>query len=241
MVLYAHKPIPSQQVYQGTVFEMVDAAVDFVMSKLTRKVVPSSEKVASDVEYEIPYKVVREAIVNALAHRSYTSKAGVQVMLFADRLEVRNSGGLPEDLTIAQLKEPHQSVPRNRLLCEPLYLTRYIERAGTGTLDMIRFCAEAGLPEPQFRSEGQQFISTIWRDWLTKERIIELGLNARDVMLIGHLRREGRVGNQDYQEKFKVSKATATRHLEALVSKGVLNKVGKTGKGTYYVLKGMGS
>jgi ATP-dependent DNA helicase RecG len=46
------KPIPSQQVYQGTVFEMVDAAVDFVMSKLTRRVIPSSQKVASDVEYE---------------------------------------------------------------------------------------------------------------------------------------------------------------------------------------------
>ncbi len=91
------KPIPSQQVYRGTVFDMADAAVDFVMSKLTRKVLPTSQKVASDVEYEIPYKVVREAVVNALAHRSYTSKSGVQVMLFADRLEVWNSGGLPED------------------------------------------------------------------------------------------------------------------------------------------------
>ena len=34
---------------------------------------------------------------------------------------------------------------------------------------MIRFCAEAGLPEPQFRSEGAQFIATVWRDWLTDD------------------------------------------------------------------------
>ena len=39
-------------------------------------------------------------------------------------------------------------ITRNRLICEPLYLAHYIERAGTGTLDMIRLCREAALPEP---------------------------------------------------------------------------------------------
>jgi hypothetical protein len=40
--------------------------------------------------------------------------SGVQVMLFADRLEVWNPGSLPEELTVAQLKEPHRSVPRKK-------------------------------------------------------------------------------------------------------------------------------
>lgn len=230
------KPIPSQQVYQGTVFEMVDDAVDFVMSKLTRRVVPSSKKVASDVEYELPYKVVREAIVNALAHRSYTSKAGVQVMLFADRLEVWNSGGLPEDLTVAQLRKPHRSVPRNRLLCEPLFLTRYIERAGTGTLDMIKFCIEAGLPEPQFRSEGEHFITTIWRDWLTDDVLVELGLNERQMAIVMFVKTNGKITNTECQSEFSVSKRTASGDLSELVSQQVLEKVGSTGKGVYYQL-----
>ena len=44
------------------------------------------------MDYELPQEAVAEAIVNAVAHRDYTSKASVQVMLFADRLEVWNPG-----------------------------------------------------------------------------------------------------------------------------------------------------
>ncbi len=231
------KPIPSQQVYKGTLFEMVDAAVDFVMAKLARSVVPSGKQVASDVQYEIPYKVVREAIVNAVAHRSYTSKAGVQVMLFADRLEVWNPGGLPEDLTVEQLRHPHHSIPRNRLLCEPLFLAHYIERAGTGTLDMIKFCAEAGLPEPQFRSEGEHFVATIWRDLLHHDVLVEMGLSERQIQAVQLLKREGRMTNKRYREALEVTERTALRDLKDLMKLGLLERVGETGQQTFYVLK----
>ncbi|NLD97880.1 MAG: hypothetical protein GX635_12235, partial [Synergistaceae bacterium] len=181
-------------------------------------------------------KVVREAVVNAVAHRSYTSKAGVQVMLFADRLEVWNSGGLPEDLTIAQLRKPHRSVPRNRLLCEPLYLARYIERAGTGTLDMIKFCTEAGLPEPQFRSEGEHFVTTIWRDWLTEDVLAGLGLNERQTKAVKLVRHERELSNSRYREIAEVSESTALRDLRELVKCGVLVKLGGTGRSTTYAV-----
>jgi predicted HTH transcriptional regulator len=85
-----------------------------------------------------------------VAHRDYTDNGSVQVMLFADRLEVWNPGTLPPTLTLAHLREPHGSVPGNPLLAEPMYLAQYIERMGTGTGDMIRHCREAGLPEPEF-------------------------------------------------------------------------------------------
>ena len=99
---------------------------------------------------------------DAVAHRNYTSNGSVQVMLFADRLEVWNPGALPPSLTLEKLRHPHGSVPFNPQLAEPLYLTKYIERMGTGTGDMIRRCREVGLPEPQFTvSDG--FVTTIWR------------------------------------------------------------------------------
>lgn len=100
--------------------------------------------------YEIPPEVIREAIVNAVAHRDYTSDGSVQVMLFADRLEIWNPGSLPPSLTLAMLRKPHGSFPRNPLLAEPLYLAKYIERMGTGTGDMIARCKKAGLSAPRF-------------------------------------------------------------------------------------------
>ncbi len=145
------KPIPSYQVYRGTVFTLVDQAVDFVMSKLALSVGTREESAQVPVTYEIPMEVVAEGVVNAIAHRDYTSNGSVQVMLFADRLEIWNPGSLPSTLTLERLREPHGSVPHNPLLAEPLYLTKYVERMGTGTLDMIRRCRDSGLPEPEFR------------------------------------------------------------------------------------------
>jgi predicted HTH transcriptional regulator len=156
------KPIPSYQVYKGTVFALVDQAVDFVMSKIDLRVGTRAAGPQAPVAYEIPREVVAEAIVNAVAHRDYASKGSVQVMLFADRLEVWNPGGLPQSLTLAMLRVAHGSVPGNPLLAEPLYLTKYIERMGTGTRDMIRRCQEVGLPEPEFTvSDG--FVTTLRR------------------------------------------------------------------------------
>ena len=156
------KPIPSYQVYKGDAFELVDQAVDFVLSKINRSIGTRAESVRAPRRYEIPPEVVTEAIVNAVAHRDYTDNGSVQVMLFADRLEVRNPGRLPPPLTLEKLREAHRSVPGNPLLAESMYLAEYIERMGTGTLDMIRRCVEAGLPEPEFAvTDG--FVTTIRR------------------------------------------------------------------------------
>ena len=67
------KPIPSYQVYKGTAFQLVDQAVDFVLSKIALSVGTRAESVQAPVAYEIPKEVVTEAIVNAVAHRDYTS------------------------------------------------------------------------------------------------------------------------------------------------------------------------
>ena len=156
------KPIPSYQVYKGTAFELVDQAVDFVLSKINRSIGTRAESVRASRTYEIPMEVVTEAVVNAVAHRDYTENGSVQVMLFSDRLEIRNPGRLPPPLTLEKLREAHRSVPGNPLLAESLYLAEYIERMGTGTLDMIRRCVDAGLPEPEFAvTDG--FVTTVTR------------------------------------------------------------------------------
>ena len=162
------KPIPSYQVYKGTAFQLVDQAVDFVLSKIALSVGTRAESVQAPVAYEIPKEVVTEAIVNAVAHRDYTSNASIQVMLFTDRVEVLNPGRLPPSLTLEQLRVAHTSIPNNPLLAEPLYLAQYIERMGTGTLDMIRRCSDAGLPEPEF-NDSSGFKITIWRATPTEQ------------------------------------------------------------------------
>jgi ATP-dependent DNA helicase RecG len=157
------KPIPDYHIFKGTVFELVDQSVAFVMSKIAAAVGTRAQSTQAPVTYELPPAAVAEAIVNAIAHRDYASSASVQVMLFADRLEIWNPGELPPSLTPESLRLPHASIPRNPLIAEPLFLTRHIEKAGTGILDMIGLCKVAKLRAPDFRQESGQFIQTLWR------------------------------------------------------------------------------
>jgi len=231
------KPIPSYQIYEGPIFNQVDQAVDFVMSKLNRTVIPSDDKPASDVRTEIPYKVIREAIVNAVAHRDYSSNASVQVSVFSDRVEVRNPGALPAGWTLDRLRSPHTAAPRYPLLIKPLFLTHYAEQAGTGTLDMITLSRKAGIPEPDFEQQGDEFVVTIWRDWLTHAVMKDLGIDERQKIAIKIVREKGRVNSVEYSTLAGISRQTAFRDLSVLVKKGVLLKQGVTGPGTYYLLR----
>jgi predicted HTH transcriptional regulator len=233
------KPIPSYQIFKGTVFDQVDAAVDFVLSKLNRSVTPQNNSPSSAVEYEIPYKAIREAIVNAVAHRDYTSNAAVQVLVFADRVEVWNPGALPAGLLPESLRKSHSSIPKNPMLADPLYLTHYIEKAGSGTLDMIALCTKAELPEPDFRQDGGQFVVTLWRDWLTTDILSSLHLNDRQLEAIRFLKKEGSLTSALYQSLTSASRQTAARDLKELSGKNIIDRKGMGRGVSYYLIKKM--
>ena len=129
-----------------TLFDQADQATDFILSKINRIVPPRDSAPVSETRYQIPKEVIQEAVVNAVAHRDYTSAASVQVSVFSDRIEVRNPGSLPPDLTFEDLKIKHYSRPRNHRIALPLYLTHYIEKIGYGTIQMTTGCRDAGLP-----------------------------------------------------------------------------------------------
>ncbi|MCK8604130.1 hypothetical protein [Desulfoferrobacter suflitae] len=126
------------------------------------------------------------------------------------------------------------------MVAEPLYLARYIEKAGSGTLDMIERCKTAELPEPDFEQRAGQWVVTLWRDWLTTEVMARYDLNERQIQAVTHVKGVGQIANSEYQELMGVSKRTAHRDLADLVKKGLFMKVGTRGKGAYYKLQRKG-
>jgi len=235
------RPVPFYRIFKGTVFNQVDMAVDFVMSKLNRSVGTRAESIQAPVRYEIPPDVIREAIVNAVAHRDYTSGGAVQVSVFADRVEVWNPGMLPESLTTESLRHPHGSIARNHRLCEPLFLARYIEKYGTGTLMMIRESLAHALPEPAFAQRGGEFITAIWRDWLTPQVLAGYNLNERQKQALLYIKAQGKISNKEYQQVTKAIKKTATRDLIDLREKEIIEQIGTKGPGVHYVLARKGT
>ena len=229
------KPIPSYQMFEGNLFDQVDNAVDFVMGKLSRTVGTRKAGASAPVVYEIPKEAVAEIIVNAVAHRDYTSNASVQVFVFSDRIEVSNPGRLPKGLTPEYLAKPHSSEPSNPLIARPLYLAHYIESLGTGTQDVIRLCHDSNLPAPEFAQRGNQFVVTLWREWLTEDAIKALDLTDRQREGVFYVKQAGKITNSEYQDLVHVARKTAARDLDGLVEKGVFERVGEK-RGAHYVL-----
>lgn len=229
------RPAPSYQIFKGNVFAQVDRATDFVLSVLSRRVGTRAESTQAPVDYELPPEVVREAIVNAVAHRDYAAGAAVQVSVFADRIEVRNPGVLLAPLTPARLRRPHSSIARNPRLCEALFLARYIEKYGTGTLMMIRESREHALPEPEFAQDPDEFVLTLWRDAFPEKRLAALDLSDRQRLALAHVKQHGRITNAEHQKLSGATRKTATRDLADLVAKGVLERKGDRRATTYHL------
>lgn len=219
------RPIPNHQVLRSTLFEQADAAADFVLSRLDRTIGNREETTAASEMLEIPKEAIREIIVNAVVHRDYNSNASVQIDIFADRVEIMSPGGLPEELTVDDLIKEHLSVPVNPFLARPFYLVGYINQLGYGTQNVVKWCRRAGLPDPKFDPGKNSFRVTIWRNWLTDDRIKTLDLNERQVKTVQFLKTNLHITNSKYQKLTGVSRATAKRDLDELVKLGLLKLV----------------
>jgi ATP-dependent DNA helicase RecG len=101
---------------------------------------------------------------------------------------------------------------------------------------MIERCREAGLPEPDFEERAGQFVTTLWRDWLTEEVMTSMGLSAKQRLALAFVKTNGRITNKDYRGLTGAIIRTASRDLDDLVRIGALRKVGTTGRSTHYVL-----
>ena len=95
------------------------------------------------------------------------------------------------------------------------------------------------LPEPDFGQETGEFVTILWRDWLTEKVLAGLHLNDRQRHTVDHLKLHDSITNSEYQDLHDVSKRTAHRDLVEMVSKEILVKQGTTGKGvSYHLSKG---
>jgi ATP-dependent DNA helicase RecG len=97
----------------------------------------------------IPLDAIREALVNAVAHRAYDYEAPTRVTLFSDRIEFLNPGNFYAPINPENLKEG-LSRYRNPLIADALRKKGYMEKQGIGITLIISSCLEAGLGEPQF-------------------------------------------------------------------------------------------
>ncbi len=130
--------------FHRDVYSMIDDVVAWILSKINVEYI--IKHVKREERPELPEEAIREAVVNALAHRDYRSTANVQIYVFKDRLEVVSPGGLPAGMTEAALGI--KSIPRNPLLFGILHRMEAVEQIGSGIRRIRELCREHGVAEP---------------------------------------------------------------------------------------------
>lgn len=141
------KKLINTTTYAGNIFDLYDKAFDHAIS-----LVPAV----------IPHVVLKEAIINALAHRDYSQRDGlVSIAVHEDRITIFNTGGLPPGFKIPSLYREHRSMPRNPYITDVMCLCRNMERWGRGTFIMIQECKRVGLPTPLFEETVEGFSITL--------------------------------------------------------------------------------
>ena len=182
---------------------------------------------------EYPEAALREAILNAIIHKDYSSTYTF-LRVYDDRLHLWNPGVLPEELTIEELKIAHSSYPRNRNIANVFFKAGYIESWGRGTNKIIDACIEADLPEPIIEEEQGGISVTFQKDIYTEDFLQKQDLEKRQITALLHIKEFGAISNSQYQKLTGVSKRTATRDLQQLFLEGFIQKEGITGRGTVY-------
>jgi ATP-dependent DNA helicase RecG len=220
----------------GSLFDQMDEAMGWFRERLETEFVIAG-KPEREVRWEYPLNSIREAVVNILCHRDYTSSAHSQIRLYDDHLEIWNAGGLPPALTPDALLREHDSVPRNRKLAEAFFYAGLIERWGSGTLRMAVELKEAGLPAPEFESDPGRFRLVFYRQLFIEDRLRKMGLSERQIQAANYAKEHGRISNAEYQKIAGVSDRTATRDLTDLIKRGILIREGGPGRGAWYRIK----
>jgi len=149
---------------EGTIPEMLDRAIAFVRKNMHRKIIVNPKTGKREDRTDYPVTAVREAVLNALVHRDYsmhTEGMPVQIIMYPDRLEIKNPGGLYGRLRVDQLGKM-QPDTRNPVIVAALEVLDITENRYSGIPTIRRAMAEYGLKEPVFTDERGSFTVTLY-------------------------------------------------------------------------------
>jgi len=227
--------------FEGPIPEMVESAVNHVLAGI-RKSSLIEGLLRRDIP-EYPAVAIREALVNAVAHRDYSHfvrGSYIQIRLFADRLEIQSPGGLYGNVTEENL-EVDQST-RNRWLMRLMEDLHLVENRGSGVSAMLEAMRQANLEPPRFRDRRSSFCVTFRSHTLLNpeavawlNRFAEKPMNDRQWMALAYLRHNQGMTNNDYQRLNLVDSVTATRELRNLTDYGLVELHGSR-RWAYYTL-----
>ena len=228
----------ARQTINGTLPDQIRKAEAFIAEHTAQRSRIRAWQRSDEPPY--PSGVLREAIVNAVAHRDYRlTGSQIHVLLFSDRVEVRSPGKLPGHVTVKNILRERYS--RNEAVVQVLADMGFIERLGYGIDRMMRAMKDAGQEPPRFEETDAGFNVTLFAN--TAGAVEKVALSSanpkqeRVGKMLAFIKKHGRITNREYQELCPdMNPETLRRDFVDMVERGAILRIGDK-RGTYYILK----
>ncbi len=233
--------IIDDRMIRGTLFHVVEESMKFILSHLKVAFEITGEIERREI-YEYPLPALRELLLNAVVHRDYTSPVDIQLKIFDNAITFFNPGKLFGDLTIEKLmSDDYQSRTRNKLVAEAFYLTRDIEKYGSGFIRVRGEIESYPTMTFEYEESGDGFLVTLR---YRKQKIssvsvptegISEGISEGINLLLEHIRKAPGKRIPQLSEYLGTPSKTIERWIADLRRQGRIEYRGSKKAGGYYI------
>lgn len=232
------KVIDSKE-FDADLFSNYTDAFNYLRSKLNTEYIMTSGP--REEILELPEKALREALLNAIAHRDYFSNANISISIFSDRVVIDNPGNLIGKTKIEDLYK--KSYPRNNLLFNLMQRMELVEKIGSGLIRINEMMDEYLLPHPVIEVTDVYFGISFVRPDLQKmsmeqrineynrviekvtERVIEK-VTEKEKVIINLIKEDQKITILDIAKHIKLSRKSVNKIIKKLKEKGVIKRIG---------------
>ena len=240
--------------FYGSILEQIDNAMEFIKKHMSNGWVKEGGKLARRTIPEYDLDAMREAIINAEAHRSYLMRGtNVELAFYDDRIEIVSCGAIGNGKTLEELLKRPTSQRRNQLVCDIFSRLDFMERRGSG-IKKILLAYENDEKKPKFEILGDVFIVTFYSrlyrnverndDNVDKnvERNVERKIKEKypelsniSINILNLLEKNKYLKQNEIAEKLNKAPNTIYRNIKVLKGMGIIERVGSTKKGYWRI------
>ena len=224
-----------QDEVHGHLFEQMEKTMDLLLTKYLKANI-DYKGLSRTEKYAIPVAALREALLNAIVHKDYSSGNPIQISVYANKMILWNEGQLPDDWTVERLKTKHPSRPFNPDVANAFFRAGLIEAWGRGTIKIINECKRINAALPVFKYDLSGFIieftytpkkhtqtipqgATATKN--TSQKILELIISNNEITI------------PELAEQIRVSARTIERHLQKLQTENKIVRRGSNKAGSW--------
>ncbi|MCL2664048.1 MAG: putative DNA binding domain-containing protein [Defluviitaleaceae bacterium] len=220
-----------QDEINGPLITMPDKVVDMLFDKYFKGII-SYQGLQRIETYPVNRDAMREAVLNAIVHKDYTSDNPIQIRVYDDKITIFNSSSFPTNWTVEKLLATRTSTPHNPEIARVFFRSGMTEAWGRGIEKIINSNISAGKPKPEFEilGEGSGLRVIFYSD---ANITINITINETQKQIIRFMKENPKITIKALSEKTRISERNIKSNIKTLKDEGLIDRIGANKNGSW--------